>query len=115
MNKLLIKSLLGAMALTTLIGGKANAEVLESKNLNPNKVEIVLIAKDEPVISKYDGVKVNLNKGDFYFELSDGSWGIYKNNKYEFQPVNLGDWSYELKDMEELKKITQTYLMNKNK
>lgn len=117
MNKLLIKSLLGVMALTSLMGGKANAQIIENKayaSSNSNKVEIILIAKDEPVKSKYDGAEINLKKGEFYFELSDGSWGLYRDGAYVFQPIDLGDWSYELKDANELERITNVYMMNKN-
>lgn len=54
--------------------------------------------------------------GDILTELSDGSFIIINEEKniYEFQPVDLGDWSYELSSKTELDKIVQTYISIKN-
>mgnify|MGYP006918879936 CR=1 FL=1 len=49
------------------------------------------------------------------YELKDKSWFLIdrENNKYIFQPIELGDWDYELNSEEELKNIIATYFMNK--
>lgn len=49
------------------------------------------------------------------YELEDKSWFLIdkENNKYIFQPVELGDWDYELNSEEELKNIIATYFINK--
>lgn len=49
------------------------------------------------------------------YELEDKSWFLIdkENNKYIFQPVELGDWDYELNSEEELRDIIATYFINK--
>ena len=49
------------------------------------------------------------------YELEDKSWFLIdkENNKYIFQPVELGDWDYELNSEEELRNIIATYFINK--
>lgn len=84
-------------------------ENFEITNINTiDNFGIVKTYKDETIDDGETFVK--LNKGDWYFELTDGSYGMYKNGQYYFQPVMLGDWVYELKNLEELKNITQTYI-----
>lgn len=55
------------------------------------------------------------NVNDKVYEFTDGSWFICNNaeNEYVFQPVELGDWDYEVKNKEELSKIMATYFINK--
>lgn len=55
------------------------------------------------------------NVNDKVYEFIDGSWFICNNaeNEYVFQPVELGDWDYEVKNKEELSKIMATYFINK--
>ena len=49
------------------------------------------------------------------WEFSDKSWFICSDteNMYVFQPVELGDWDYEVENREELSKIMATYFINK--
>ncbi len=49
------------------------------------------------------------------YELKDKSWFLIdrENNKYIFQPVELGDLDYELNSEKELKNIIATYFINK--
>ena len=49
------------------------------------------------------------------YELKDKSWFLIdrENNKYIFQPVELGDLDYELNSETELKNIIATYFINK--
>lgn len=86
-------------------------ENVNIQTLGVNKVDefgVVKTYKDETVT---DGdVTIILNKGDWYYELTDGSFGMYKNGKYYFQPLMLGDWIYELDSLEDLKNITETYI-----
>ena len=55
------------------------------------------------------------NVNDKVYEFTDGSWFICDNaeNEYVFQPVELGDWDYEVKNREELSKVMATYFINK--
>ena len=61
---------------------------------------------------KFEITKTEYNK---IYELTDKSWFLIdrENNKYIFQPVELGDWDYELNSEEELKNIIVTYFINK--
>ena len=54
--------------------------------------------------------EVKLNQGDYYIELTDGTFGIYKNGKYHFQPVALGDWDIELDNFQQFEALIQTYI-----
>ena len=49
------------------------------------------------------------------YELKDKSWFIVdrENNNYIFQAVDLGDWDYQLSNETDLKKIIETYYINK--
>lgn len=49
------------------------------------------------------------------YEFKDTTWFIIdrQSNEYVFQPCELGDWDYELKNKEELSKIMATYFINK--
>lgn len=77
----------------------------------------------------YTNYKLNNNKktvtivsnfvredGKREINFSDGSWAIYKESEgiFEFQPISMGDWSYTLKDKEELKKCIENYLYINN-
>ena len=61
---------------------------------------------------KFEITKTEYNK---VYELTDKSWFLIdrENNKYIFQPVELGDWDYELNSEEELRHIIVTYFINK--
>lgn len=47
------------------------------------------------------------------YEFQDGSWFVYNDNEYVFQPVELGDWNYELENKEQLRDIMATYFIYK--
>lgn len=51
-----------------------------------------------------------------YTDFSDGSWSLENRETgvYIFQPVDLGDWCYELDSADELQKITLTYMTMSN-
>lgn len=57
-----------------------------------------------------------LSNGEIGIELTDGSWASINTltGHYEFQPVELGDWSYEADSLEEIESIIKTYIENKN-
>ena len=61
---------------------------------------------------KFEITKTEYNK---VYELTDKSWFLIdrENNKYIFQPVELGDGDYELNSETELKNIIATYFINK--
>lgn len=60
---------------------------------------------------------IEITKSEYknVFYLKDNSWFILdrENQEYIFQPVELGDWDYELNTEKELKKILATYFINK--
>lgn len=62
-----------------------------------------------------DKFKITKTEYNKVYELTDKSWFLIdrENNKYIFQPVELGDWDYELNSEEELKNIIATYFINK--
>ena len=47
------------------------------------------------------------------YEFQDGSWFVCNDNEYIFQPVELGDWNYELENKEQLRDIMATYFIYK--
>ena len=47
------------------------------------------------------------------YEFQDGSWFVCDDNEYVFQPVELGDWNYELENKEQLRDIMATYFIYK--
>lgn len=49
------------------------------------------------------------------YEFQDGSWFVYNDSEYIFQPVELGDWNYELENKEQLRDIMATYFIYKYK
>lgn len=49
------------------------------------------------------------------YEFQDGSWFVCNDNEYVFQPVELGDWDYELENKEQLRNIMATYFIYKYK
>ena len=62
-----------------------------------------------------DKFKITKTEYNKVYELTDKSWFLIdrENNKYIFQPVELGDWDYELNSEKELKNIIATYFINK--
>ena len=62
-----------------------------------------------------DMFKITKTEYNQVYELTDKRWFLIdrENNKYIFQPVELGDWDYELNSEEELKNIIATYFINK--
>lgn len=69
------------------------------------------------IIQETDEDKFEITKTEYnkVYELTDKSWFLIdkENNKYIFQPVELGDWDYELNSEEELRNIIATYFINK--
>lgn len=68
------------------------------------------------VIDKNTNIfKIKETEYNKVYELQDNSWFIIdrENNKFIFQPAELGDWNHELKSEDELEKILATYFINK--
>lgn len=65
--------------------------------------------------NKNDCIEFTESEYKNVFYLEDNSWFILdrENQEYIFQPVELGDWDYELDTEKELKKILATYFINK--
>ena len=55
-----------------------------------------------------------IEEGETGLILSNGSWASINELKgyYVFQPVELGDWSYEFDNLKDLKKCINTYIEN---
>lgn len=66
---------------------------MENQN---NKIEVVSDVE-------YDGKRV--------IDFNNGSWAVInkKENKYTFQPVELGDWDYEFDNLKDFKDCIQMY------
>lgn len=57
-----------------------------------------------------------ISEGEYGVTFTDGSW-ISANpstGHYEFQPVDLGDWSMEFDNLRDLENCVKTYLSTKN-
>lgn len=98
--KNLVKGLIfvGVLGLGILIGA------------NINKVEKVEVSRI--LTQSEDGIYIE--QGEQYIELSDGSWIIYGNGNYIFQPVDLGDWDYQVENEQQLENLVKTYISIKN-
>lgn len=59
---------------------------------------------------------IYLNENETYIELSDGSWILCDevNQKFIFQPVDLGDWDVPCKTKQQLENCVKTYISMKN-
>ena len=101
-----MKNLVKGLVLIAILG----LGVMLGANLNKKESEKVHITRVE-IESQED---VYLEKGEKYIELSDGSYYIYGNGTYVFQPVDLGDWDYEVETYEQLMNLVNTYLSMKN-
>ena len=83
-------------------------------NIENNKPENIII--NFTVVFYSEEAKPNTwGSNDKVYEFTDGSWFICDNaeNEYVFQPIELGDWDYELENQEQLEKIMATYFINK--
>lgn len=122
MKKFMTKAIVTlATAAMVVVGGfsttpntPATPKTVAAKSATPaTKKTSVKISK----IVKKSNKNWHLEKGAYGIEFSDGSWAICnkKTKHYEFQPVSMGDWSYELKTFKEFEKCVKNYLaMNKN-
>lgn len=90
--------LAGVLGLGVLIG------------LNINKTEKVEVARI--VTESREGIYIE--QGEQFIELTDGSFIIYGNGNYIFQPVEMGDWDYEVDNAQQLENIVKTYMSMKN-
>lgn len=103
MKKLVkVLGLIGVLVLGIVIGANTNKNEVKNEKVYISRVEIE--SQDD----------VYLEKGEKYIELSDGSFYIYGNGNYIFQPVELGDWDYELETYDDLMRVVSTYLLMKN-
>lgn len=98
MKKFVVLSLL-----TTLLIGGLIGYVVGLNETQYIKVEKTLTESTDDIY---------IENGDKYIELTNGSWIIIneQNKTYEFQPIELGDWSYEVNSLDELQKIVETYI-----
>ena len=97
-----------------------------------NKVEKIVEIPVEKVVEKTENVEIEyvwyqdgdvqeldgfyLEDGDTLVVLTDESYVLMnrKNALYSFQPVDLGDWNYEVENEYQLENIIKTYLSMKN-
>ncbi len=78
---------------------------------------IVLIIEILIIIIMFNSlneIEIESNYENIY-TFSDDSWFLLdrENDKYVFQPIELGDWDYEVENETQLKKIIATYFINK--
>lgn len=54
----------------------------------------------------------HIEEGEIGIEFTDGSWASINQAKgnYVFQPVSMGDWSYNFDNIEDFKNCITTYL-----
>lgn len=66
------------------------------------------------ILSSIDEIDIKNSYENIYI-FSDDSWFLLDREKgeYIFQPVELGDWDYEVENEIQLKKIIATYFINK--
>lgn len=55
-----------------------------------------------------------IEDGEIGIEFTDGSWASVNQDKdiYVFQPISMGDWSYNFDNLEDFEKCVKTYLEN---
>lgn len=99
-NLVKVLMLIAVLGLGIVIG--ANLDKKETEKVHITRVEYE--SQDD----------VYLEKGEKYIELSDGSYYIYGNGHYMFQPTELGDWDYEVETHDQLMNLVNTYLSIKN-
>ncbi|MEG1310520.1 MAG: hypothetical protein RSD47_00800 [Romboutsia sp.] len=94
----------------TKINRLQNEKQVITSTVKPNKdIKVKRILRESTKDFK-------LNKGEVVTEYTDGSFTLVneKSGLYEFQPCELGDWNYKVKNQTELDKIVKTYLSIKN-
>lgn len=115
-----MKNLVKVLMLVVVLGfgfvvgvgvGSVESKVVETEK---EKVKVEFMWYQQGDIQELEGYY--LEDGDTLIELSDGSWAIcnYKKNLYVFQPVDLGDWDYEVETAKQLQNIMKTYVSMKN-
>lgn len=102
MKKIKIKLIMSSVLLCSMILGGCS-----------NKTAIIERVEVERIVTKSEE-GLYIEDGQQYIEFNDGSWAICGNEEYIFQPAELGDWSYELDNQEQLENIIKTYLSVKN-
>lgn len=93
------KILLGALLLTTVFtGGVFMGKQMDKED---GKVAISNITKENNKVIT---------------DFTDGSWSVVneKEGTFVFQPVDMGDWDYNCKDINQLNDVIGTYLNMKN-
>ncbi|MBM7836303.1 hypothetical protein [Clostridium sardiniense] len=110
-----IKMIIILMVAVFLLGigsGIGLNRVVTNNNINKiNKQPITIV---RTLTQSTDDVK--LNKGDVYKQYSNDSWSIENEstNTFEFQPMETGDWNFELNNKKDFDKLVQTYLSIQN-
>ncbi len=118
MKKLINATLiLGIFFIGFLVGFMVdNAEVIELKAQieNQKEIEVTEVYYQDGDVQEYEGFY--LEDGDTLVMLSDDSFGIanLQKNTFSFQPVEMGDWDYELDNQKQFENIIKTYLSMKN-
>lgn len=85
--------------------------VEEIKDINEIQTKEVYLTR---VLTKENNTDedIVLGEGEIYYEYNDGSWAIadFGKNKFEFQPVEMGDWSIDVDNYEQLKDVVYTFV-----
>ena len=98
---------------TNIVTLAKNSDISLEKTISSEEFE-------EIVLSAIEGTTVEIkdkgltNSGNYYIDLNDGSWVVYnkETKTTHFQPIELGDWDYELK-IKDVKNCINSYSMLK--
>lgn len=84
---------------------KFDAEVVEANRVEAKKVEV------EAILTETTG-NFHISEGEIGVTFTDGSWisADTINNIYTFQPIDLGDWSLDFDNLQDLENCVKTYL-----
>ncbi|GAA0071686.1 hypothetical protein UT300003_32110 [Clostridium sardiniense] len=114
----------GAIALTIGLGAFVGGFIAGQKTENKPHFQFAQTIKAEPVakVEKVDFVKgtfTNNKKspsGNEIIELTDGSYVYHnvKDDKWGFQPVEMGDWDICELDSNQAHQIAEDYIKHKN-
>lgn len=115
--KMLISFLVGfAISFLIVINTLQVTECQTTKNGSLIKIKLLNAYNNYYIEKKQENI-FEINKTEYKntYELKDKSYFIIdkEKNLYLFQAVELGDWDIQVNNEEELKKVIETYFINK--
>ena len=115
--KILISFLVGfVVSFLIIINTLQVTECQTTKNGSLVKIKLLNAYNNYYIEKKQENI-FEINKTEYQntYELKDKSYFIInkKENLYLFQAIELGDWDIQVNNEEELKKVIETYFINK--